>query len=106
MWPLLFALLLQFYSNRPVLQAEDARAAQPTAILEALNSTEPLLQRQAVRAVGRLERPQLADAIRPLLASSDSGIRMETVNALGQMNVTFDAPSLLDSEKDAAVRAV
>jgi cyclophilin family peptidyl-prolyl cis-trans isomerase/HEAT repeat protein len=106
MWPVLLSLLLQFYVNRPVLENEDARVEQPVAILAALNSTDPQVQRLAVRAIGRLERPQFADLIRPLLESPDAGVRMETVNALGQMNATFNVDTLIAKETDGAVRAI
>src|SRR5262249_12739682 len=106
MIPALIALLFQFYFNRPILENEDARAEQPSAIIAALNSTDPQVQRLAVRAIGRLERVQLADSMRTLLASPDAGVRMETVNALGQMNAPFDVTGALDQEKDASVRAV
>jgi cyclophilin family peptidyl-prolyl cis-trans isomerase/HEAT repeat protein len=106
MWPAILALLFQLYLNRPVLESEDARAENPGAIVNALTSSDPQLQRVAVRAIGRLERPELADSVRPLLASPDLQVRMEAVNALGQMNATLDAASLLQNEKEGAVRAV
>src|SRR5215831_11124867 len=106
MWLALFALLLQLFFSRPILENEDARVEQPSAIVAGLNSSDPQIQRIAVRALGRFEKPQFADEIRPLLASPDAGVRMETINALGQMNASFDAGSLLNNEKDAAVRSV
>jgi HEAT repeat protein len=38
----------------------------------------------AVRAVGRLENPELIPLIPPLLFSDDETVRSEAVNALGQ----------------------
>jgi cyclophilin family peptidyl-prolyl cis-trans isomerase len=106
MWALLLPLLFQFYFDRAILQAEDARAEQPAAIINGLKSADTRVQRLAVRAAGRLERPELAEAVRPLLASGDSQVRMEAINALGQMNAAFDAAALLASEKDGGVRGV
>jgi cyclophilin family peptidyl-prolyl cis-trans isomerase len=106
MWALLLPLLFQFYFDRPILEAEDARAEQPATIINGLKSTDSRIQRLAVRAAGRLERPELADAVRPLLAAGDAGVRMEAVNALGQMNAALDASSLLAAEPDGRVRGV
>src|SRR5215831_403449 len=106
MWLAVFALLLQLFFSRPILENEDARVEQPSAILAGLNSSDPQIQRISVRALGRLEKPQFADEGRPLLASPDPGVRMEAVNALGQMNASFDASSLLNNEKDPSVRSV
>src|SRR5262249_60370965 len=53
-----------------------------------------------------MERASLTDAVRPLLATPDAAVRKETINALGQMNATFDAAALLAAEKDASVRSV
>jgi len=105
MWSVVAALLLQLHINRPVLEAEDARAEQPTAVLEALNGPDAAIRRIAVRALGRLERPEFAEVLHPLLESPESGIRRETVNALAQMNASFDAGALLQAETDAMVRA-
>jgi cyclophilin family peptidyl-prolyl cis-trans isomerase/HEAT repeat protein len=106
MWAFLLMAFLQSYFSRPILEAEDARLDPPTPLLEALQSPDTHVQRLAARAIGRLERVQLAEAVRPLLTSPDAGVRMEAVNALGQMNAPVDAATLLENEKDAAVRAV
>ncbi len=106
MFLFLIAILLQMPTVRAVLESEDARAEQPTVLLAALKDSDPNIQRIAVRAVGRLERPQFADAIRPLLASTDASVRAETANALGQMNVSFDVSGALKDENDATVRSV
>jgi cyclophilin family peptidyl-prolyl cis-trans isomerase/HEAT repeat protein len=102
----LIILLLQAPLQRAMLEEEDARAENPVVLLEALKNPDPQIQRIAARAIGRFERPDLADAIRPLLGSTDPGVRREAVNALGQMNASFDFRSLLDSEKDGTVRGV
>jgi len=106
MWFVLLAMLFQFQLNRPMLEAEDARAELPDVLLAGLKNSDVRVQQQAVRAIGRLERAPLADAVRPLLASPDAAVRKETINALGQMNASFDAAALLSAEKDASVRSV
>src|SRR5215510_2465636 len=106
MWFVLLAMLLQFQLNRPMLEAEDARVEQPDVLLAGLKNPDVRIQQQAVRAIGRLERAPLSDAVRSLLASPDAAARKETINALGQMNAPFDAAGLLAAEKDASVRSV
>jgi cyclophilin family peptidyl-prolyl cis-trans isomerase/HEAT repeat protein len=71
-----------------------------------LEDPDPRIQRIAVRALGRLEQPQYADAIRPFLVSSDPAVRMEAINAFGQITAQFDFRSLLTTEKDTRVRGV
>src|ERR1041385_6649347 len=106
MWFLLIGVFLQLYFDRSILQAEDARAEQPAAILEALKNPDVHIQRLAVRAIGRLERGELADSIHPLLSSPDANVRMEAVNALGQMGASFETGMLLRSETNSGVRSV
>ncbi len=101
----------------PILIAEDARA--PTAadvqvIIDATKSADPAVRRVAVRALGRLERPTLAEPVAPLLEDADAAVRREAANALGQS--FFDAASAdirpaaallsgrLSREPDGAVR--
>jgi cyclophilin family peptidyl-prolyl cis-trans isomerase/HEAT repeat protein len=70
-----------------IVAAEDARAptrASLDVLLAGLRSTAPLIQQAAVRALGRLERPDLSDAIAPLLAAATPAVRAEAANALGQ----------------------
>lgn len=102
----LLALALQLPLERAMLEEEDARVEHPGVLLEAAKSADARIQRIAVRAIGRFERPELANALRPLLASSDVGVRMEAVNAFGQMNAPFDFRSMIESEKDGEVRGV
>jgi cyclophilin family peptidyl-prolyl cis-trans isomerase len=67
--------------------AEDARAATPTqlAVLrDGLSSPVPALRRVAVRGLGRLERPELAGDIAPLLADAAPDVRAHAANALAQ----------------------
>jgi cyclophilin family peptidyl-prolyl cis-trans isomerase len=70
-----------------VLIAEDARgrgseAEQP--LRDGIVHESPEIRRIAVRALGRLERSELVDAITPLLADSDPTVRAEAANAVAQ----------------------
>ena len=93
--PLWFAILVlvttagaQAQSLRArMLAAEDTRNPEASAIaplLHGLRSTEPALVVQAVRGLGRFERPEFVVHILPLLSSPRPDVRRETVNALGQ----------------------
>ena len=70
-----------------ILAAEDRRApdqASLDVLTRALNQRDPAIQRLAVRALGRLERPALVSVLAPTLASPDAGVRAEAANALAQ----------------------
>lgn len=99
-------LLLQAPTEHAILAAEHSRAADVSVILSGLKSPEVRIQRLAVRALGRLERPTLRDSVIPLLGSGDADVRRETVGAIAQMGASFDFASLLGSEKAGGVRAV
>lgn len=74
--------------KQAVLAAEDARASTPDdlkPLLEGLRSTSPDIQRLAVRALGRLERPALVPNIVPLLSAPSPIVRAEAATALGQV---------------------
>ena len=71
-----------------ILVAEDARAVDPAdlaPILEGLGSPDPRITQIAVRALGRLERSEFVPQLRRALAHSDSAVRAEAANALGQV---------------------
>src|SRR5262245_1604395 len=71
-----------------MLVAEDQRAATDAdlaALRQGLGSRDPATRRQAVRAIGRLERPDLMPLISRLLTDPDGDVRIETVNAIGQL---------------------
>ncbi len=102
---LFLSLLMQASLSYQLLQVEDFRAEDPTALLEALSGGGDI-QRQAVRALGRFERDEFANFIRPLLDSLYAGLRAETVNALGQMGRSDDIAMYLATERDPSVRAV
>ena len=70
-----------------ILQVEDSRAATPgqlQLLLQAATSATPDLQVVAVRALGRLERPDLLPQMLPLLEAGTSAVRAEAANALAQ----------------------
>jgi cyclophilin family peptidyl-prolyl cis-trans isomerase/HEAT repeat protein len=100
-----------------ILVAEDARAptlADTGIILEGTKDSDPAIRRVAVRALGRLERPELIESVAPLLDDADTGVRREAANAIGQSVFTASgarvrlAAGLLTGrharEPDAAVR--
>lgn len=73
-----------------MLAAEDARVADEAAIaplVEGLRSGDPALVQQAVRGLGRFERPEFVPRVLPLLASQRPEVRREAANALGQLLV-------------------
>lgn len=105
---LLFVLLVQAPAasiERRLLEIEDARAEDVSALLGALNSPDPLIQRLAVRTAGRLERGALKDAVVPLLRATDPLVRAEAANAMGQIRAAFDYDALLRDEPSGDVRA-
>ncbi len=70
-----------------LLAAEASRAATPAELallFEGAAKGPPVLQQQAVRALGRLERVDLAPRIVPFLSARDPRVRAEAANALAQ----------------------
>ncbi len=69
-----------------IIEAEAARAATPDQLrlLTTAATTVSPWQATAVRAVGRLERPDLVATLLPLLDAQAPGVRAETANALAQ----------------------
>lgn len=106
MWLLLLLLFFQSPSSRSILELENSRTENVSALLSALKDPDPHIQRLAVRALGRLERDTYREAIIPLLRASDATVRMEAVNALGQMRASYDYSALLKEEKNGAVRSI
>jgi len=76
-----------------MLAEEDARGGSASGI-ESLRAgmiaPDPVLQRMAVRAIGRLEDPELIPLAFPLLFSNDESVRAEAINAVGQ--AAYHAP--------------
>ncbi len=97
-----------------ILAAEDTRADTPAElapIFQGLGADNRQVRRIAVRALGRMERPNLVAGILPLLSDDASVVRAEAANALGQTVFNRDAalvsgPLLahLDTEDDPDVR--
>ncbi|HSM60721.1 MAG TPA: HEAT repeat domain-containing protein [Longimicrobiales bacterium] len=70
-----------------VVAAEDARpagGARLETLRAATRTADPFLRRAGVRALGRLERPELVGDIVPLLGDPDADVRAEAANALAQ----------------------
>lgn len=70
-----------------VIQAEDARAAtadQLQLLIRVASMPSSPLQVDAVRALGRLERPEVVTHLLPLLEAQAPAVRAEAANALAQ----------------------
>lgn len=99
-----------------MMEAEDARGNGPAGLRpleEGLASSNPDIQRLAVRGVGRLERLENLPLIVPLLSSSHASVRAEAVNALGQAVWSTNGDGVadlllvhIDRETDPVVRGV
>jgi HEAT repeat protein len=101
-----------------ILEEEDARGRGFSGIeslSQGLVAPEAELQRLAVRAIGRLENPELIPLILPLLFSDDETVRSEAINALGQATFRTDGDEVAgvlfeylvrESQEGPAVRAV
>lgn len=99
-----------------LLIAADARPLARdslTPIVDALGAEETELRVQAVRALGRLERPELVPVIAPVLQDADARVRAEAANALAQSvirqppgDVRMILGNALSVEQDASVRGV
>jgi cyclophilin family peptidyl-prolyl cis-trans isomerase/HEAT repeat protein len=86
-WLVLGASVAWAQGQLSILHAEDRRA--PTSrdlatIRAGLRSGDPLTARVAVRALGRLERPELIPDITALLRHAVPEVRAEAANAIGQ----------------------
>jgi cyclophilin family peptidyl-prolyl cis-trans isomerase/HEAT repeat protein len=95
-------LLLQWPPDPGLLAVEDARG-DATPLIEALGGPHA---RQAIRALGRFERPELAPAVLPFVSSEDPDLRIEALTALAQMQAETPLSPLLERERDPRVRAV
>ncbi len=70
-----------------VLLAEDARASGADGViplLEGLTSSDLTTRRVAIRAIGRLQRPQFVARLSTFLGDAQSAIRSEAANAIAQ----------------------
>ncbi len=95
-------LVLQWPLDHSLLGVEDARD-DAAPLVEALDGPHA---RQAIRALGRFERPQFAPSIVRFLSSADPGLRIEAATALAQMKAETPLAPLLQKERDSRVRAV
>src|SRR5262245_13595142 len=71
-----------------ILLAEDARAqtdAELATLRSGLTNTDPRIRQQSVRAIGRLERPDLISALTRPLSDANADVRIEAANAVGQL---------------------
>jgi cyclophilin family peptidyl-prolyl cis-trans isomerase/HEAT repeat protein len=95
-------LVLQWPFDQDLLAVEDARHDR-AALVQALEGPHA---RQAIRALGRFERAELAPSIARFLSSEDADLRIEAVSALAQMKAGTSLSALLENERDARVREV
>src|SRR3990172_13173602 len=99
---LLLLTWLQWPLDYHLLAVEDARD-DAAPLVEALEGPHV---RQALRALGRFERPELAPHVLPFLSSTEAEIRIEALTALAQMKAGTPLAPGLESERDSRVRAV
>jgi cyclophilin family peptidyl-prolyl cis-trans isomerase/HEAT repeat protein len=85
-----------------MLQAEDARPTTDAGLAPLLEGLKGNGRRTAIRAIGRLERPEMIAMIAPAL-NDGVGIRAEAANALAQMARTPAA--VVDVQKLLLARA-
>jgi HEAT repeat protein len=85
-----------------MLQAEDARPTTDAGLAPLVEGLQGNGRRTAIRAIGRLERPEMIPMIAPAL-SDGVGIRAEAANALAQMARTPAA--VVDVQKLLLTRA-
>lgn len=97
-------VILQLRLDYDLLRVEDARG-DAASLVAALSNSSPLVQRQAIRALGRFERSELDVHVLPFASSGDLELRLEAINALAQMKTTESLAPLLESEDDPRARA-
>ena len=69
-----------------------SKAADLARLTTALRDPSPATQRQAVRALGRLERPDLVETIAPMFRDADPGVRAAAATAIAQSLMGLTAP--------------
>jgi cyclophilin family peptidyl-prolyl cis-trans isomerase/HEAT repeat protein len=89
---ILLALVAPAAAQAPLrvrmLQAEDSRGNGSEGLKpldEGLRSPDPAIRREAVRALGRIERPELIARVSPLVDDRDPIVQQTAINALGQL---------------------
>ena len=111
MWPFLL-LTLQAAQPAPasppvtrydVIAAEYLREAGLPVLRQALQSPDTVVQRLAVRALGRLEKPEYASLLEPLFTAPAASVREAVARAVGQMKAPVVGKAL-PNERDPDVR--
>jgi cyclophilin family peptidyl-prolyl cis-trans isomerase len=100
----LIVLISVWPPDYALLAVEDARR-DAAPLVAALSSSDPNIVRQAIRALGRFERPELAPEVVPFLDSLDVETRIEAANALAQMRASEKLTPRLERERDPRVRS-
>lgn len=72
----------------PILAAEDARRFDPALFGSSLRSPDSVVQKYAIRALGRIGDPDAVPLLAEYLANPDSGLDAEAVFALGLIRDT------------------
>ena len=70
-----------------ILTAEDRRGGGTNGLdplLQGIHGADSMLRRVAARGIGRLQRPELALQLGPLLADKVTAVRIEAANAIAQ----------------------
>jgi len=73
--------------RQAIFEAEESRAPDEASLkilVDTLKFSNAGIRRTAVRALGRLVRPELVENIAPLLSDPDADVRAETANAMAQ----------------------
>jgi len=96
-----------------IATVEDRRAAGPdsaTSLIQGLSDGSARVRRAAVRALGRLQRPEFFGDIRGAIDDDDPEVRREAVNAIGQslqgLRLDDVAPDVRRKTLDEAVDAL
>ena len=87
-------------------EQERTLARAPRSILPKLESKDPMVVVEGLRELGllRVERPQVARWIEPLLERREPGLRVQACIALGELDDRSSAPALFELAEDADSR--
>ncbi len=105
MWLLLLPLLTQAPLEQRILETVHHRSEDVSALMAGAASSDTLVQIQAIRGMGRLQRPALIPMMAPHLTARTATVREEAADALAHLRAPFAADSLLRSERTPSVRA-
>ncbi len=92
-------------TERAIIEAEYARNDSGGVLARAANGSDIKLKVLAIRALGRLENAEHSLIVEQQLGDSNVTVRKEAINALGQMRAHVNWRSVLNQNKDAAVRS-